>query len=121
MEIIYGRNAVSEALKSTKPGAKVTRLYLAEGVETKSGPVEAILKLAASRDKKGIPVQKTPRQELDRLTNGANHQGIAAEVPPYSYTRFEDLVKIANDDPNALFLVLDYLQDPQNLGTLLRS
>jgi 23S rRNA (guanosine2251-2'-O)-methyltransferase len=122
MEIIYGRNAVSEALKSTRPGAKVTRLYLAEGVETKAGgPIDAILKLAASKDKKAIPVQKVPRQELDRLTANANHQGVAAEVPPYAYARFDDLLETARDNPNALFLVLDYLQDPQNLGTLLRS
>lgn len=124
MEIIYGRNAVSEALKSTRPGAKVARLYLAEGVETKAGgPVDNILKLANSRDRKGgaVPVQKISRQELDRLTNNANHQGVGAEVPPYLYARFDDLLSVARNDPNVLFLVLDYLQDPQNLGTLLRS
>ncbi len=123
MEIIYGRNAVTEALKSTRPGAKVARLYVAEGVETKAGgPIDTILKLAASRDKKNaIPVQKVARQELDRLTNGANHQGIAAEVPPYAYADFKALLKVAQEDSNALFLVLDYLQDPQNLGTLLRT
>jgi 23S rRNA (guanosine2251-2'-O)-methyltransferase len=58
---------------------------------------------------------------LDRLTNGANHQGVAAEVPPYVYAPFEDLLKVAEANPEALFLILDYLQDPQNLGTLLRT
>ncbi|MEI6046103.1 MAG: 23S rRNA (guanosine(2251)-2'-O)-methyltransferase RlmB [Chloroflexota bacterium] len=121
MEIIYGRNAITEALKSTKPGAKVARLYLAEGVETKAGgPIDTLLKLAATK-KTSVPVQKVSRQELDRLTNGANHQGVAAEVPPYAYARFDDLLKVAEANPEALFLVLDYLQDPQNLGTLLRT
>jgi len=125
LEIIYGRNAVSEALKSSRPGAKVARLFIAEGVETKAGgPIEAILALAAARDKdkkSPVPLQKVPRSELDRLTTGANHQGVAAEVPDYAYARFDDLLKTAQDNPNALFLVLDYLQDPQNLGTLLRT
>lgn len=121
MEIIYGRNAVSEALKSGRYGAKVERILLAEGVEEKAGgPVAGILELAA-RHKPPIPVKKVNRQELDRLTNQANHQGVAAQVPPYAYTDFDELLESSRANPDALFLVLDSLQDPQNLGTLFRS
>lgn len=121
MEFIYGRNAVTEALKSSRPGARVARLYLAEGVETKEGgPVDTILKLAGGPGR-NIPLKKTSRQELDKLTGAANHQGVVAEVPEYAYTPFKELLEEARENENALFLVLDYLQDPQNLGTLLRS
>ncbi len=122
MELIYGRNSVAEALQSNRPGSKVARIYLAEGVETKTGgPVDTILKLASTAPKNPIPIQKVARQELDRLTRGANHQGVAAEVTPFAYSPFEELVEIARENSEAIFLVLDYLQDPQNLGTLLRT
>ncbi|HEX2912386.1 MAG TPA: 23S rRNA (guanosine(2251)-2'-O)-methyltransferase RlmB [Chloroflexia bacterium] len=121
MEIIYGRNAVSEALKSQRPGAKVTRLLIAEGVQEKSGgPVDSIQQLATSH-KPPVPVKRLPRQELDRLTQNANHQGVAAEVPPYAYVDFDQMLKDSRATPEALFLVLDSIQDPQNLGTLFRS
>ena len=121
MELIYGRNAVLEALRSQRPGAKVNRLLLAEGVDEKAGgPVSEVLKLAASH-KPAVPVKKINRQELDRLTQNANHQGVVAEVPPYQYYDFDILVKENLDNPQALFLVLDSLQDPQNLGTLFRT
>lgn len=120
-EIIYGRNAVSEALKSSRPNHQVFRLYLAEGVEIKKGgTVNAIQQLATHR-RPVVPVQKLPRQELDRLTKNANHQGVAAEVSPYEYADFAEVLEETREDSNALFLVLDYLQDPQNLGTLIRT
>lgn len=121
IELIYGRNAVSEALKSNRYGAKVEKILVAEGVEDKTGgPVAQILELAA-RSKPPIPVKKVARQELDRLTNQANHQGVAAQVPPYAYADFDELLRASQSNPDALFLVLDSLQDPQNLGTLLRT
>lgn len=120
-ELIYGRNAVSEALKNQRPGAKVHRLLLAEGSEEKTGgPVAQLQKLAAER-KPPVPVKKVARQELDRLTHQANHQGVAAEVSPYAYADFDQMLEESHADPNALFLALDSLQDPQNLGTLFRT
>ena len=121
MEIIYGRNAVSEALKSRRAGAKVSQLLIAEGVEEKAGgPVAEVQRLATAQ-KPAVPIKKVPRLELDRLTHQANHQGVAAQVPPYVYADFDGLLEETLDDPNALFLVLDSLQDPQNLGTLFRT
>ena len=67
MEIIYGRNAVSEALKSQRPGAKVNQIMLAEGVEEKTGgPVATLQSLAASH-KPPVPVKKVPRLELANM------------------------------------------------------
>ncbi len=121
MEIIYGRNAVLEALKSRRPGAKVNRLLVADGVDEKEGgPISQVQQLAAEQ-RPAVPVRKLPRYELDRLTNQANHQGIAAEVPEYRYADFDRLIESSGDNPQALFLVLDSLQDPQNLGTLFRT
>jgi 23S rRNA (guanosine2251-2'-O)-methyltransferase len=121
MELIYGRNAVSEALKSTRYGAKIEKVMLAEGVEEKAGgPVAQIIELAARRQPP-VPVKKVARQELDRLTNQANHQGVVAQVPPYIYTDVDGLLQANQENPDALFLVLDSLQDPQNLGTLFRT
>jgi 23S rRNA (guanosine2251-2'-O)-methyltransferase len=121
VEIIYGRNAVTEALKSQRPGAKVLRVLLAEGVDEKAGGPVALLQKLAAEKQPPVPVNKVPRSELDRLTQQAHHQGVAAEVPPYSYVNFDELLIESQDDPNALFLVLDALQDPQNLGTLFRT
>ncbi len=120
-EIIYGRNAVTEALASQRPGAKVHQLLIAEGVEEKAGgPISTILRLAAEQ-RPPVPVKRVARAELERLTNGANHQGVAASVPPYAYTDFDELLETTAANPQALFLALDSLQDPQNLGTLFRT
>ncbi|MEI7554925.1 23S rRNA (guanosine(2251)-2'-O)-methyltransferase RlmB [Candidatus Chlorohelix sp.] len=118
MELIYGRNAVAEALRSTKAGTKVLRLYLADGAEAKTGgTLDFALKETTARK---IPLQKLSRPELDKRTTNANHQGIVAEVSDYRYANLDEVLSQAADNPDALFLILDYLQDPQNLGTLIR-
>jgi 23S rRNA (guanosine2251-2'-O)-methyltransferase len=63
-----------------------------------------------------VEVDRVPRLLLDDATRGANHQGVALEVEPFRYTPFDELIEV----PGTL-LVLDHLQDPQNLGTLLRA
>lgn len=129
MEIIYGRNAVTEALKaylqqnsSNKNNKSFSKIYLADGLESKeAGPVGEITRLLASPALRNVPITRLPRLQLDKLTNGANHQGVAAEVTPFRYTDFNSFLELARTKENCLFLMLDYLQDPQNLGTLLRS
>lgn len=130
MEIIYGRNAVTEALKAflqnsgNKNNKTFSKIYLAEGLDGKgkeAGPMGEIAKLLANPVLRGVPVTYLPRIQLDKLTNGANHQGVAAEVTPYRYADFNDFLELARTKEDCLFLMLDYLQDPQNLGTLLRS
>ena len=112
-EVVAGRNAVVEALRAEVP---VTTMYVAGRVESDDRVREA-LKVAAAR---GIPVLETPRGELDRLTDGAVHQGLAVQVPPYEYAHPADLV-----DPDApgepLVVALDGITDPRNLGAIIRS
>ncbi|MEP7160981.1 MAG: 23S rRNA (guanosine(2251)-2'-O)-methyltransferase RlmB [Dermatophilaceae bacterium] len=112
-EVVAGRNAVVEALRAHVP---VTTLYLAPRTQSDERIREA-LKIARER---GIPVLETPRGELDRLTEDALHQGLAAQVPAYSYIDPRDLIDIeASSTP--LLVALDGITDPRNLGAIIRS
>ena len=115
-EILYGRQPVREALRAGR--RQIYRLLLAEGLK-RTGIVGDILALARQAE---VPVQEASRQELDRLGDDANHQGIAAEVSGYPYVDLSGLLRAAHEvgEP-AFLLLLDHLQDPQNLGSLLRS
>ncbi|MFQ6171506.1 23S rRNA (guanosine(2251)-2'-O)-methyltransferase RlmB [Oryzobacter sp. R7] len=112
-EIVAGRNAVVEALRAEVP---VTTLYVAGRIDSDDRVREA-LKTATER---AIPVLETPRGELDRLTDGAVHQGLAVQVPPYEYAHPNDFI-----DPEApgipLVVALDGITDPRNLGAIVRS
>lgn len=95
---------------------QVFRLLLASGVEDK-GRIADMLRLAQSRK---IPVERVPRERLERM--GENPQGIAAEVSGYPYVDLADILDCAKTRGEELFiLVLDVIQNPQNLGTLLRT
>jgi 23S rRNA (guanosine2251-2'-O)-methyltransferase len=113
-ETIYGRNPVLETLRARRREA--FRLQVAEGAQER-GRLAEILELAAQRR---IPLERVPRPHLDRL--GEGHQGVALEVSRYPYTGVEDILERAGRSGEALFvLLLDSLQNPQNLGTLLRT
>jgi 23S rRNA (guanosine2251-2'-O)-methyltransferase len=111
-EIICGKQAIREALRA---GRRVRRLFVA-GSARETAPLRDLLALAAERR---VPVQSVERADLDRLAD--HHQGVAAEVDPYAYTEFADLLRAARAAAPPLYLVLDSLQDPQNFGTLLRT
>ncbi len=112
-EIVSGRNAVVEALRAEVP---VTTMYVAGRVDSDDRVREA-LKTAGQR---GIPVLETPRGELDRLTDGAVHQGLAVQVPPYEYAHPADLIDV--ERPGVpLIVALDGITDPRNLGAIIRS
>jgi 23S rRNA (guanosine2251-2'-O)-methyltransferase len=115
-EILYGRQPVRETLRAGR--RQVFRLLLARGVQ-RSGIVGEVLALA---ERGRVPIQEVDRQEMDRLGGEANHQGIAAEVSGYPYLELEALPDgaMGTGEP-PLLLVLDHVQDPQNLGSLLRS
>jgi 23S rRNA (guanosine2251-2'-O)-methyltransferase len=112
-EVVAGRNSVVEALRADVP---VTTMYVAGRIDADDRVREAI-KTATAR---GIPILETPRGELDRLTDGAVHQGLALQVPPYAYAHPSDLV-----NPEApgtpLVVALDGITDPRNLGAVIRS
>lgn len=113
-EILSGKNPVLEALRS---GREMNKVWIAEGVK-KAGIAE-LLQLAKEA---GLIVQFVPKNKIDQLTDGATHQGIAASVAAYKYAELDDLFESAasrNEDP--FFLILDELEDPHNLGSIIRT
>jgi 23S rRNA (guanosine2251-2'-O)-methyltransferase len=115
VELIAGRNPVAECLRA---GVPATALYVALGIDVDERVTESV-HLAGD---KGISVLEVGRPELDRLTGGAMHQGLALQVPPFSYAHPEDLLQIARDSGEPPLLVaLDGVTDPRNLGAVIRS
>lgn len=113
-EFIYSRNAVYEALCANR--RNVFRLELAHGVQEK-GRIRQILEMA---EKRKIPILRAPRAGLDKIHPG--HQGVILEASGYPYHNLADILDLAGERQEPLFvLILDTLQDPQNLGTLLRT
>jgi 23S rRNA (guanosine2251-2'-O)-methyltransferase len=113
-EFIYGRNPVHETLLANR--RQIFQLQIAEGVREEEH-LNAILALANS---KNIRIRRVPRQKLDSL--GDNPQGIALEVSDFPYSDLGDVIEKGKRSGVPLFvLILDTLQDPQNLGTLIRS
>ncbi len=114
-EWVAGRNAVVEALRARLP---VSTVYVAEGAE-RDGRLREVFAVAAER---GVSLLEVPRLELDRMTGGAVHQGLAARVPAYEYAHPDDLLDLAaerGEDP--LIVMLDSVTDPRNLGAVVRS
>ena len=113
-EWIYGRQAVREVLRAER--RNVFLLNLAETARAQ-GPLEEILTLAR---KKNIRVEKVPAAALDKL--GGNHQGVAVYADEYPLAPLEEILAQAETaGPEALLLILDQIQDPQNLASLLRT
>lgn len=114
-EWVAGRNPVVEALRAHVP---VTALYLADGTDRDSR-LREVFAVAVDR---GISLLEVSRGELDRLTGGAVHQGVAARVPPYEYPHPDDLLDLARDRGEPpLIVALDSVTDPRNLGAVVRS
>ena len=112
-EMVAGRNSVVEALRADIPAST---LYIASRIDSDDRVREALTQAT----RRGIPVLECPRGELDRLTDGAVHQGVALQVPAYTYADPDDFV-----DPQApgvpLVVALDGITDPRNLGAIVRS
>ncbi len=114
-EVVAGRNAVLEALRTDVP---VTAVHLAARIDHDDRTRE-ILELASVR---GAQLLEVSRTELDHLTDGSVHQGVAAQVPPYEYADVEDLLDAADAaGVPPLLVALDGVTDPRNLGAVLRS
>ena len=114
-EVVAGRNAVLESLRAAVPA---TALYAAHRMEPDDRVTEAI-RLAGDS---GVAVLEASRAELDRLTDGALHQGLALRVPPYEYAHPADLVaRAAATGTPPLIVALDGVTDPRNLGAVTRS
>ncbi|MFE2180350.1 23S rRNA (guanosine(2251)-2'-O)-methyltransferase RlmB [Streptomyces sp. NPDC059455] len=115
-ELVVGRNPVFEALRE---GVPANTLYVQQFIDSDDRVREA-LKVAADRG--GIHLMEAPKAELDRMTNGLNHQGLVLQVPPYEYAHPEDLSAAAFDEgEDPLIVALDGVTDPRNLGAVVRS
>ncbi|HVV76580.1 MAG TPA: 23S rRNA (guanosine(2251)-2'-O)-methyltransferase RlmB [Mycobacteriales bacterium] len=114
-DVVAGRNAVVEALRAAVPA---TTLHVAPGLDRDDRLIEAA-KLAAGHE---VSIVEASRQQLDRITGGAPHQGIALTVRPYEYAHPDDLLaRVLETVEPALFVALDSVTDPHNLGAVVRS
>lgn len=111
-EIIAGRNAAVEAVRA---GIPLTQVFIA-GAAASDDRVSEILRVATALD---APVHEVSRSQLDSITDGAVHQGIAIESPPYEYAELDELIE--RDGDPGLLIALDSVTDPHNLGAVLRS
>lgn len=113
-DVIAGRNSVGEALKSGRP---LNKLFIAKGERQGS-----LRELAGIAKDKGILVQEVEPQRLAQLAPGQRHQGVVAMASPVEYAEVEDILAAAEAKGEApLLVVLDELEDPHNLGAVLRS
>ncbi|MGL5824871.1 MAG: 23S rRNA (guanosine(2251)-2'-O)-methyltransferase RlmB [Nocardioides sp.] len=114
-EWVAGRNSVVEVLRA---GIPISGVYVAEGAE-RDGRLREAFMLTADR---GISLLEVTRNELDRMTAGAVHQGLAARLPAYEYAHPGDLVDRAHElGEKPLIVALDSVTDPRNLGAVVRS
>lgn len=113
---VVGRNPVLEALAAKLP---VRRAYVVEGAEH-DDRLREIFKYAADHS---MSLLQVPRQELDKLTEGAVHQGVALQLPPYDYADLDEVATkaLTRDDDRGLLVVCDGITDPHNLGAIIRS
>ena len=112
MGLIYGKNPVLEAIKSD---TTINKIY----AQTSNKEIDLVIKEALKRK---IIVVNTDKQKLDKMIDGKNSQGIIASVTDFEYSEIEDIINYAksrNEDP--FVLILDKIEDPHNLGAIIRS
>ena len=113
MAKIAGRNPVTEAIRAGRP---IDRILVQEGA---GGAADRVKKLAKEN---GIPVEIVPKRDIDKLAAGENHQGIVAFASSHDYASVDDILAAAEKRGEAPFIVvLDGIEDPHNLGAVLRS
>lgn len=112
--IIEGRNAVTEALRA---GRTIDRLFVLDGCN--DGPVSTIKREAKKRD---IPVKFVDKDRLDHMSETGHHQGVVARCAAYDYAEVSDILDKAREKGEDPFIILlDNIEDPHNLGAIIRS
>lgn len=113
-DIIEGRNAVTAALKS---GRQIDKIYIRRGDNKGS-----LVPIIAKAKEKGIQVVEIDKAKLDSMSETGVHQGVIARIPPYEYKTVDDILNIAKEKGEPPFIViLDHLEDPHNLGSIIRT
>lgn len=113
-EWIAGKHSLLEALRA---GRTINKIWIAEGAQKHL--TQPIISEAKNR---GIIVQFVDKRRLDQMAPGLQHQGVVAQAAPYAYAEVEDLLARASERGEAPFLlILDEIEDPHNLGSILRT
>ena len=111
-EVIAGRNAILEAIKS---GREINKILFQEGIE--KGRLKSIFAIA---NEKKIVCQEVPKRKLDNTTT-ERHQGVIAFVAPYNYFELDEVLNKLDINKNTTLLILDHIEDPHNLGAIIRT
>ena len=115
-EWLFGRNPVEEVLACGR--RTCTEIVLPPAVPNEDDQIARIRDEARARR---LVIRTMTRDQLDRLTRFGHHQGVALKASPYPYADFGDILEYIRDDENAIVVVLDHLEDPQNVGAILRT
>lgn len=111
---VEGRNSVLELLESRKD---INKIYITKG--EKHGSINKII---AKAKEKGIIIVEKDKNQMRQMAQNENYQGVIAIVPPYEYCEIEDILeeaKMKDEDP--FVLILDGIEDPHNLGSIIRT
>ncbi|MBM7704985.1 23S rRNA (guanosine(2251)-2'-O)-methyltransferase RlmB [Metabacillus iocasae] len=112
-EYIIGKNPVLEALRAERD---INKIWISEG--SQRGQMNAITQLAKEN---GVLVQFVPKKKIEQMVEG-NHQGVVAQVAAYQYAELDDLfAKAEQQNEQPFFLILDEIEDPHNLGSIMRT
>ena len=111
---VEGRNAVLELLES---GRDINKIYVSEG--EKHGSINKIIAIARERK---IIINEISKVKLNQMAQTENNQGVIAIVPPFDYCDVDDILQIAKDrNEKPFILILDGIEDPHNLGSIIRT